>query len=195
MPGPASGNTIVVGAENNLAAYVFVRPANGWISTTQTAELTTSGRPGGRIGGSVSISGNTVVAGAPTAGDPYNNVGAVYLFEEPAGGWANMSQTAVLTASDGQYDTLLGGAVAISGNTVLAGASGGSSFTGTVYVYVRPKTGWANMTQTSEFSLAGSPYNAQLGYSLALTGNTFVAGAPFAGDINQGAAYVFGKTQ
>jgi len=43
-----SGNTVVIGAPeakdggNNLvgAAYVFVKPANGWANMTQTAKLT-----------------------------------------------------------------------------------------------------------------------------------------------------------
>ncbi|HEY6292912.1 MAG TPA: FG-GAP repeat protein [Terriglobia bacterium] len=164
-----SGNTIVTGAQHTRAAYVFVRPAEGWTSMTQTAELTASGRPGGDLGISVSISGNTIVAGAPTTPLTYDLEGAVYLFVKPAAGWANMAPTATLTASNARYGASLGQSVAISGNTVLAGAIGaGPSLGGAVYVFVEPKAGWVTMTQTSEFTVAGAPENAQVGYSVAL---------------------------
>ena len=48
------------------------------------------------------------------------------MFTEPASGWADMTQTAELTASDGQAYDGFGTSVSISGNTVvvrhLAGA-------------------------------------------------------------------------
>ena len=75
----------------------------------QQAELTASDL-GGLLGASVAISGNTIVAGAPEAtvnGNPYQ--GAVYVFVKPRGGWANATQTARLTASDGAAGDGLGG--------------------------------------------------------------------------------------
>ena len=69
-----SGNTVVVGAADATvggnsdqgAAYVFTEPGSGW---TQTAKLTASdGAANDCFGYSVSISGNTVVVGAPGHG-------------------------------------------------------------------------------------------------------------------------------
>ena len=106
-----SGNTIVVGNPQNSffsclpsgagVAYVYVEPAGGWRgSLTETAKLTASdGVVGDALGNSVSLSGNTIVAGAPSA---FPSAGAAYIFVEPAGGWASANQTAKLTSSDGQ---------------------------------------------------------------------------------------------
>ena len=88
------------------AAYVFTEPGSGWANMTQTAKLTASdGAADDRFGDSVSISGNTVVVGAPNATVGGNSgQGAAYVFTEPGSGWANMTQTAKLTASDGAAD-------------------------------------------------------------------------------------------
>jgi hypothetical protein len=49
--------------------------------------------------------------------------GSAYVFVKPAGGWANMTETAKLTASDGAANDFFGNSVAISGDTVVVGAS------------------------------------------------------------------------
>ena len=82
---------------------MFTEPGSGWADMTQTAKLTASdGAADDDFGYSVSISGNTVVVGAPYATVGGNSdQGAAYVFTEPGSGWANMTQTAKLTASDG----------------------------------------------------------------------------------------------
>ena len=98
---------------------MFVKPAGGWASRTQTAKLTASdGDWFDRLGWSVAIAGDTIVAGAPRPTGPID-AGAVYVFVRPAGGWADRTQTAKLTASQGRS---LGFSVAISGDTIVAGA-------------------------------------------------------------------------
>ena len=126
-----SGDTVVVGAPHTTvgdnawqgAAYVFTEPASGWTNMTQTAKLTASdGKTCDYFGDSVAISGNTVAVGAYSAtvgGDICR--GAAYVFAEPASGWTNMTQTAKLTSSRGAVGNDFGGAIAISGNTVVVG--------------------------------------------------------------------------
>jgi hypothetical protein len=101
-------------------------PTSGpWVSTTQTAELTASnGQAGEELGDSVAVSGNTIVAGAPQVGVGSNSdVGAAYVYTEPAGGWVTTSaSTAELTATDGDGSDNLGDSVAVSGSTIVAGA-------------------------------------------------------------------------
>src|SRR6185503_16360104 len=72
----AEGGTIVAGAPNaevsghldGGAAYVFLKPAQGWASRTETAKLTPSdGRARDHFGSSVGASGRMVVVGAPFA--------------------------------------------------------------------------------------------------------------------------------
>ena len=190
-----SGNTVVVGAPGATvggnwcqgAVYVFTTTGSGW---AQIAELTASdGAASARFGRSVSISGNTVVA---TGGL------AAYVFTEPASGWANMTETAKLTASDGEANTYFGCSVSISGNTVVVGASyatvGGNTMQGAAYVFTEPGSGWANMTQTAKLTASdGAAYDA-FGSSVAISGKTVVVGAPGLGVPGKArcwAAYVF----
>ena len=92
-------------------------------------------------------------------------------------------QVATLTASDGQSGDEMGVSVAISGNTVVAGTpwvSGGQS---AAYVFVRPATGWVNMTQTAKLT----PSDGSSIGSVSISGNTMVAATDYCG----AAAYVF----
>ena len=73
-----------------------------------------------RLGLSVAISGETVVVGALYAAS--GNTGGAYVYVKPAGGWGNMTQTALLIPSDGTYCDSFGTSVAISGDTVAVGA-------------------------------------------------------------------------
>ena len=123
------GSTVVAGSPNATssqgAAYVFTEPFSGWTTGTETAELTASdGMPGDRFGDSVSVSGDTVAAGAPhaTVGGQVGQ-GAAYVFTEPFSGWASTNETAKLTASDGEAADNLGALVSISGDTVVAGTA------------------------------------------------------------------------
>jgi len=201
-----SGNTVVVGATyakvgGNTAqgaAYEFTESNSAW---TQAAELTASdGAAYSYFGHSVSISGNTVVVGdylATVNGNVHQ--GAAYVFTEPGSGWANMTQTAEFTTSGGAADSYFGNSVSISGNTVVVGdyfaTVNGNAAQGAAYVFTEPGSGWANMTQTAEFTTSGGAANDSFGSSVAISGNTIVAGADFAwgGNVKQGAAYVFAE--
>jgi hypothetical protein len=174
-----SGNTIFGGAPGwgatgNGALYVFVKPATGWANATQNAELTSSDGIGISMGGTnTTAQGNTVVTGAidwPDAESNHCCRGAVYVWEKPAGGWTDMTQTARLIASNGQPGDQLGASVSLNGNTLVAGTSS----SGGVYIYTEPATGgWQN---TSRFTAEITGPN--LGPAVAVEGNTIIAGAP-----------------
>jgi hypothetical protein len=130
-----SGDTAVVGAwqDDKIgigsgSAYLFEKPGAGWGDTTETAKLAASdGASGDHFGYAVSISGDTVVAGAFTDDDiGSEESGSAYLFEKPGAGWGDMTETAKLTASDATDFDHFGGSVSISGDTVVAGAAGGN---------------------------------------------------------------------
>jgi hypothetical protein len=203
-----SGDTIVAGAPYHEvgsntrqgAAYVFTMPAGGWVSSTQTAELTASDGAGDdQLGSAVAIAENTVVAGAPfhKVGSDTNQ-GAAYVFTAPPGGWANTDQTAELTASDGAENDQLGYAVAIAENTVVAGAPhhmvGSNTSQGAAYVFTMPAGGWENTTQTAELTASDGASDDQLGSAVAIAENTVVAGAPYhdlGWNLFQGMTYLF----
>ena len=190
-------NTIVVGSPDQStvqpgAAYVFVKPGNGWNSMTQTAMLTSShGAAYAGFGSCVAISGNTIVVGMPY------NTPKVLVFVEPASGWANATETARLIGSGGA----VGSSVAISGNTVVAGVPydtiGSKYAQGAAFVFVEPPTGWIDMKrQTATLIASDGAAGDELGYGVSISNNEIVAGAPYAhigSNSAQGAGYLFVK--
>ncbi len=193
-----AGDTAVVGAAplvgdaSRGAVYVFTRVGDGW---TETAKLTASdGAAGDRLGASVAIAGETIVAGAPGAG---SGQGSVYTFART--GAAARTETGKLTASDGAADDSLGWSVAVAGETIVAGAQsaavGGNPAQGSVYTFAR--TGAAARTETAKLTASDGSAQDFLGWSVAVAGETIVAGAINGGgaaDENQGSVYTFART-
>jgi hypothetical protein len=201
-----SGGTIVVGeggakvGENGFqgAAYVFVEPPGGWAGNlTETARLTASDGKRGDFLGSVAVSGGTVVVAAPGADD---SQGAAYVFLEPADGWrGRRTETARLAASDGEADDRFGDHVAVSGGTVVVGASNdgiaGNDGQGSAYLFVEPAEGWGGqLTETAKLKASDGEAGDGLGRAAAVSGDTVVVGAwrdEVGGRQGQGSAYVF----
>ena len=162
---------------------MFLEPWGGWRSETQAAKLTASdGAAGDGLGGAVAIQGGTIVAGSFATINGNADQGAAYVFLEPWGGWRSETQAAKLTASDGAANDLLGFSVAIDGNTVVAGALGatinGNAFQGAAYVFVEPWGGWRDETQAAKLTASDGAADDSLGTSVAIDGDTVVAGAP-----------------
>jgi hypothetical protein len=87
----------------------------------------------------------------------------------------------------------LASTVAIGGNAIAAGAPfyQGRTYTGAIYLFVRPATGWSNMSQTFKRITPDVTQRDYLGWSVAFGGNTtVVAGAPGSSKWT-GAAYIF----
>jgi hypothetical protein len=181
-----SGNTIVVGAlyaHGTGAVYIFEKPASGWANMTQTAELTPSdGYTYLDFGISVGISGNTIVVGS------YGN-NAAYIFTEPAGGWQNMTETAVLSNTNG-VATLFGEYVAIDGNTIAVSEPKTFTSRGRVQVFTEPAGGWVSATPTGSIIASDTVAYSYFGTTLSVSGSTIAVGA--SGNNNgTGSAYVF----
>ena len=208
-----SGSTVVAGSptasgvvSHSGAAYIFVEPAGGWSgSLSQTAKLKAKGGlADDRMGVSVAIDGETVIAGAPDrrigkvcqAQGCHFFQGAAYVFVQPTSGWANMTQTAELTVSNGQPGDNFGSAVSVTGGVAVVGASQADSYTGPgeAYVFVAPKSGWANMTQTARLYASDGQKYSYFGSAIGMSGSTVLVGAANGGvgsNVEQGAAYVY----
>jgi FG-GAP repeat len=132
------------------------------------------GAQAGAFGTSVAVEGDTAVVGAPGADA---DRGAVYVFGRIGDAWV---QTAKLTASDGSDGDWLGYSVAIDGDTIVAGAphddAGATTDIGSVYTFSR--TGPTTRTETAKLTAVLAAEQDQLGYSVAIDGDTIVAGAP-----------------
>jgi hypothetical protein len=148
-----SGNTVVVGAPGEDAELINVGPvqdagdvlvfnvASG--GATQTQDLTSPHAIyGGDFGGSVALTGNTLVVGAPGEaangyGSPgFANSGNAYLYENIA---TPFPSPTTLTSPNVQLAGYFGSSVAVSGNTVVVGAPGetapGNGGVGNDYVF------------------------------------------------------------
>ena len=140
------------------------------------------------------------MAGAPPHPIPERQGGA-YVFVEPASGWTNSTETAKLTANDPANGDELGTSVSISGTVVLVGAPeanvGNNLDQGAVYAFVKPAGGWVT-TSSYAVKLVSSDgaQGDEFGFSVCVSGTTGVVGAIGAtvnGNIEQGAAYLFGQ--
>ena len=197
-----SGHTAVAGAwgadiggnTDQGAAYVFSRSGTTW---SQQAKLTApDGMSNDSFGQTVSIDGETALAGAPFAkvGDNFLQ-GTAYVFTRSGTTWSLQTK---LTADDGQPLDRLGFAVALDGNTALCSALGasvnGETNRGAAYVFVGSGASWSQQAKLAASD--GVPFD-DFGQSVALAGSTAVVGADFAmvgANSFQGAAYVFARS-
>ena len=172
------------------AIYVFGH--SGELFTQD--ELTASdGAAGDYLGSGVGISGDTIVAGAPNCDVGGNaDQGAAYVFTYSEGAW---TQQAKLTASDGAAGDYFGTFVAISGDTIVVSAAykqvGANPYQGAEYVFTRSGDSW---TQQAVLTASDGQVYDFLGYTLAIDGDTIVAGAEnheVGDNAQQGASYVF----
>jgi hypothetical protein len=159
-----AGNTSSDSSDSNFSS--------GWDETKLTAS---DGAQDDQFGRRVSISsdGNTVVSGAFRDDDNGDSSGSIYIYKWNGSSWAETK----LTASDGAQDDWFGYSVSVSsdGNTVVSGAGGEDTRSGSIYIYKWNGSSW------DETKLTASD-GAQLdnfGYlvSLSSDSDTVVTGA------------------
>ena len=188
-----SGDTALVGAPRNEGedgrdgtVYVFVRSGTQWVEQAQLVSGIED-----HFARRLALDGDTAVVGV-NSGDSATvpDCGAVYVYVRNGTSW---SEQAKLTASDAVTGDGLGGAVAIDGDTIIAGASNkGTAGTsaGYAYVFVRSGTVWSEQA-----SFAGSTTVSydDFGCAVDVSGDTAVVGASWDDDLGSGsgAAFVF----
>ncbi|HYU36170.1 MAG TPA: FG-GAP repeat protein [Thermoanaerobaculia bacterium] len=186
-----SGQTALVGArdENEAqgAAYVFIRSGSGWYQQARLAA------PDGsyEFGGSVAVSGDTAVVAAYYGNPDVPYSGAVHVFVRNGSSW---SEQGTLLAPDAESYDGFGASIAISGDTIAVGAPYSDSTpsrrrTGATYVFVRQGTSWSMLVK---LLASDGQTNDELGRSVALSGDTLVAGAPYR--VPAGAVYTFQRS-
>jgi hypothetical protein len=191
-----SGDTIVVGAPSTMAggvnvgaAYVFIRTGSTW---TQQAKLAPTDAIGNdQFGVSLTIEGDTLAVGAIGTGQVFNSEGAVYVYGRSGGVWTQ--QARLISNEPGPGDEF-GFSVAINNGTLAVGSPFDDDLfladTGAIYVFSASGTTW---NLQAELMAADAATSDNLGWSVALNGDTIVAGAPqrHSGADFAGAAYVF----
>jgi|GEM_PF-1716110 len=191
------------------AVYIFTNSAGSWsgVSNQATKLFATDRQTGDWLGNSVALSadGRICAAGAIHA-DPggTNDAGAVYIFTNAAGSWANVSNEATkLFATDRQEGDYFGQSVALSadGKICAAGAAssspGGTNAAGAVYIFTNAAGNWASVSnETAKLFATDRQWLDNLGYSVALSadGGICAAAANWSspGGVSQaGAVYIF----
>lgn len=143
--------------------YLIDEPAGGWTGTVfPTSSIQLSYRPT-----NPAIFSNTIaLAGSPS--------GVLEVYQRTSGG---IKLAATLTASDGER---LCCEVAMNGQTIaVSGSPVSGSSSGKVYLFSKPSTGWANATETAQFSIPSLPNNAGFGSTIALGGKSLLVGGTY----------------
>lgn len=186
------------------AAYVFIRKNGVW---SQQAYLKASNASDSDyFGDHVAISGDTLVVA--TSREDNLMRGAVYVYVRSGENW---SQQAYLKASNGDRNDWFGASVAISGDTLVVGATGedggangieddnSAVDAGAAYVFTRSNGLWS---QQAYLKASNAEAGDRFGNHVAISNDTLVVGAysedSGASDdeddntiIDSGAAYVF----
>ncbi len=168
-----SGNTVVVGAYGDDtgatgagAAYVFDATTGGLVSTLANPTPAAIDH----FGASVAVSGNTVVVGAYLDDTGATDAGSAYVFNAATGSLVSTLANPTPAAND-----RFGNSVAISGNTVVVGAShddAGATDAGSAYLF--------DATTGSLLHTLANPTPTTYDYfgdSVAISGNSVVVGA------------------
>jgi hypothetical protein len=198
-----SGNLAIVGArfhdgagDHAGAAYVFDLTTGQQLRKLSPSDA----RPFGGFGGSIDVSGNIAIIGAPDGPIGANGgAGAAYLYDITTG-----QMLRKLTASDGKTEEEFGWSVGISGNTAIVGArftpgggpigSGGGSV-GSAYLFDVASGQELKKVAASDANPGTEPGTdgGWFGQSIAINGTTAIVGARNAktGSLDTGAAYIF----
>jgi len=169
-------------------------PARGQCVAHELAVLTEDELPAyDAFGLAVAMDGDVAVIGDVFDADNGVNAGAAFVFRFDGSAWV---QEQKLLPDDGAPADLFGGAVAVSGDTIVIGARYDDdlgNYSGSAYVFDYDGTGWS---EQDKLLPEDGDANDYFGVSVAVSGTTAVVGAWFAeGDpgITAGAAYVFGR--
>ncbi|MGE3434176.1 MAG: putative Ig domain-containing protein, partial [Blastocatellales bacterium] len=192
------GDTVLVGAyrsdasaTDQGAAYAFTLHDSRHVE--QPKLIANDGARNDQFGWSVAVSGNTVAVGVPEDDIGVNSdQGSVYVFTRPSPG-PNASWTfqQKLSANDGEAGDRFGWAVALDGDTLVAGAYaddfGAANGQGSAYVFTRNGALWgARQKLSASDGAAGDNF----GWAVALNGDTVAVGAQ-SDDMGRGSIYVF----
>lgn len=182
-----AGNYVLVGAPgvdtllgtDSGAAYPF--QWNGTTFVAETPIMTSHGADGDNFGFSVAVSDDekTAIVGAPYDDDNGLDSGSAYIFERPsaASNWP-MTFTKI-RASDGSAKDNFGFSVAISNTAVLVGAAyddDKGTDSGSAYVFDKSTGNWGQRAKL--LATDGTAYDL-FGYSVGISGDTVIVGAPY----------------
>jgi len=177
-----------------ILVFAGMNPVYAQCLMSETSRLIADdGTEGDYFGYSVDMSADRAVVGAYRDDDNGSNSGSVYLYRLDGDNWI---QEAKLLASDGEMNDWFGWSLAISGDTIVVGATGSTDagdWTGSAYIFRYDGTSWTE--QTKLLADGTGYYWEEFGFDVAISAdsNTVLIGANKANDngFKSGAAYIF----
>jgi hypothetical protein len=188
-----SGAVIAVGAPGHSGGgvasgvvYIFTRLNGVWSQTQELAPA--AGRAGDSFGFSLDLQGDTLIVGAPGRDGDASISGAVYVYKDIAGVWTEQQE---LTVPASTTSSALGRSVDLDGDQLAAGADGlWSVSAGAAYIFTQSSGVWS---QSAELDPSADSDPLNMGYAVALSGDTAMAGSWVAGAF-EGRVWVFTRS-
>ncbi len=186
-------NYAVVGASRENvasgAAYIYNKDAQGTWSFSQRLAAADP-NDGAEYGGGVKFSDDYLVVAAGRA-DVAGTIraGALYVYDYQNNSWEFSTK---LVASDLSGDAKMGmnpTSLDVQGNTIVAGAPGENSWTGSVYVFTKVNGVWE---ETQKIMSPNPQANDVFGIGVSIAGDQLLIGAQGVNN-SRGAAYVYNK--
>ncbi len=151
-------------------------------------------QPGSGFGNSLAIQDSVIVVGCRPSRFWFQEGNRAYVYERPATGWKDTTESALLYPSDVGMDGYLvgrmfGSSVDISGDDIIAGAPGWidqegvfgnfNLFRGAAYIFTKPQNGWKGIIKETTRLTPGVdiPYHC-FGYSVRIEERFAIIGAP-----------------
>jgi hypothetical protein len=202
----SSGDTLAVGApledtgaQDSGAVFVFRRDGNSWVQEAMLKAATPSAFH--EFGLHVALDGDTLAVGEPGNASVTASPGSIHVFRRSGANWAREAR---LEAEMPRIDSEHGIRLALSGDTLVAGAHLESEG-GSAYVFRWSASEW---TQEARLQASNLDPDDGFGYSVAIDGDVIVVGARHEdsaatgvngggnddGAAESGAAYVFRRS-
>jgi hypothetical protein len=130
------------------------------------------------FGSAVAVGSGLIAVGAPQADvGSATDAGVIYVFST-LGGSGTPVKVATLRAVAPVDGAELGSAVAVAGQSIVAGAPGVDGARGAVEIFLEPAGGWRGTVRPVARLLAPDRVGGQLGTAVSITNSTIAAGAP-----------------
>lgn len=212
-----SGDVAIIGSpvydtngnQNQGSAYIFVKSGTYWVVARQL--VSSDGASNDYFGSTVAISGDVAIVGAPSHDiNGISNKGKAYVYVKPIDGWLTlfdsppiMQEVTQLIANGGAGNDHFGGAVAVSEDVIIVGASShdtsGNPDEGKAYLFEKPIGGWpVIMAQNTVMTASNGSSDDRFGASVAISQDWVIIGSQFHdtnGNTDFGAAYLYLKPQ
>ncbi|MEL6986951.1 MAG: FG-GAP repeat protein, partial [Bacteroidota bacterium] len=107
--------------------------------------------------------------------------GKVFFFKSDEGNYTEVEE--VISSSSDPVAAKFGQDIALSDDYLIVGAPGGNSDSGRVYIFERVGDAWQEVQSIKNNTTLGSGIGDGFGWSVAISGNTILVGAPFADPI------------